>query len=288
MISLLNVNTIKSNYYKPVRTEPKNNRFISTPSVGDSFSFTGRTDAFSTIFNVFKNLKLSERELVLKCICEDVLGEGGHAKVYKIPIKGFEEFVLKKERVAYNVGSLGRVVDDFPNQNFGQPVAELGEGFSILKKVHGESLDKYQALGYNDVEEVTNKYYKMLAEVPQESYDGLVSQIKTVNENGYRFDPGSSGNIMINNDKFQIIDLYKCKRKNMMGDALYPFFYKLIYTNPEILESKNTVLTKLINATQKNNLTRVESDSQFNTFNYLLDRVDGAFKARLQSLSQVD
>lgn len=281
MISLLNVNAIKTNVYKPARTEPKNNRFISTKQVGDSFSFTGRNESFNRILNTFCDLKLSETELVLKCICEDFIGQGGHARVYKIPIKGFEDFVLKKERTAYNVGSLSQVVDDFPTQNFGQPVAELGKGFSILKKVPGKSLEKHQALGYNDVEEVTNNYYKILAGLPQDSYDGLISQIKVANGKGYKFDQGSSGNIMLNKNKLSIIDLNKSEKTNTLADPLLTIFYKLKLITPQISSYKNTILTKMLTAAQKEKFPVGSSSSSFDALLYC---ADDEFRLQLEKL----
>lgn len=231
----------------------------------DQISFCGAT-IYDKFRKSFKALNISEVDFIKKCMRRNMqIGIGGHGDVFKIPIKGFENYVLKVFRERREIGKLEKVKNDFPNNNFGQPIAKFGEDYQILRKINSTPLSRYNEPFYDmELKDKAERYYKLLSNLPQKSYNNFIKQIKIANKQGYIFDPGNLGNIMIKGTKLSILDLNKHPRENMLGDPLYAIFYNGVYfTNPQILKNKLSILGKLFKASKKENLRYGMADEAY-------------------------
>lgn len=234
-------------------------------SIQRNISFCGATlyDKFRRSFNA---LKMSEDVFIKKCIYKkNPFGAGEHALVFKIPIKGFENYVLKVFYNKTDVGNLSKVENIFPHNNFGQPIAKMGEDYLILRKINATPLSRYNEPFYDmELKDKAERYYKILSNLPQKSYDNFIKQMKIANKQGYAFDPGNLGNIMIKDKKLNILDLNKNARGNMLGDPLYAILYNgFCFTNPQILKNKLNILEKIFKASQKEGLRYGMADEAY-------------------------
>lgn len=272
----------KQNIFNPklnCQNQTPNRCFLDNSIKNDIFiknavTFTGKNEICNGFVKLFKPLKMSEQDFIKTCLqAKKKIGSGSEGIVYKIPIKGFDNYVLKitKEFSTENIELVGKLKDDFPKNNFGQPVAQMGEEVFILKKLNGKSLLRFlpkNSTNCNDtLKQKTRKYYAMIANIPQESFDSYVKDIITINKKNRRFDP-NSGNIILNpkDKRFQITDFLNFSW-NFLGDTLLPFFpdsrRKIKFSNEEIVENKKIILSKIFKAAKKHKIFYGMRDEAF-------------------------
>jgi len=246
---MINFACQKFNNIKPVSTctKPQQASRIQ-PLRQDTVSF-GCGANYKAFLSKFNDAKLTEDKLINTCLRTTPIGSGTEGLVFKLPIQGFDNFVLKITRNSQITGSekLQQVKDIFPRQNMGQAIAKIGDKIQILKKVKGESLQKLSASG-------REKYYEQMAKIPQSSYDTYAKQVKQANQKGYILDAGNAGNIMTDGTNLNIIDLQKDRGENTLGDLLLP----VLAGHQEIQKEKTlpnikTVMTKIFHAGRKEN-----------------------------------
>ena len=160
---------------------------------------------------------------------QNFLGSGRCAKVYEIP--HVKDFVV---RVLHNVKpeslvkcEIKPVKDEFPNYNFGQKIADNGEGVTILKRVLGVSQsfpeprekDKSGVFKVVHSQTVLQQIVEM-AKFPQESFDDFALKVKEINKSPkYMLDCLNPNNLLVDkeNQRFNVVDL--AERKNFVALA---------------------------------------------------------------------
>lgn len=182
---------------------------------------------------------------------DNILGKGFSNTVYKIP--GNEEYVLRVLNSSdlnfddLSDYSLEDTEDKNLDGNYGQCVAKIKSSdyrkpeISVLKKQKGitngnppSSVIFFEngtlrpgELPYEARERKEHyaKCLQILADMPQESYDGLVHNLSYLGEAGYRFDYYNPNNFLLDEEggKINIIDLEKTQKgsKNDLGNALW-------------------------------------------------------------------
>lgn len=232
------------------------------------------------IIKLFNDLKMSEGSFVDECMKHNHIGYGQEGIVYDIPFKDFDGFVIKISHDFFNnqiIKPISKVNDNFKYKNFGQPVAKIGEMISILKKAEGIPLDRLSDSNSENLAEEVKKYYAKLSTIPQKTFDEFVSNIKFMNNNGYYFDGGNSGNVLydVQTQRFNIIDINKEKWKNSIGDILSPFFIfdknEIETPNTKIFQDKIMLIRKIFIAAKKQKISKTKDD-------YLLEHLFKKFK----------
>lgn len=160
---------------------------------------------------------------------ENYLGSGSLARVYSIP--GMDDYVLKIPRnpseKAYFDGRLEMLPDPFPEYNFGQPVARVGDGAFLLKKQTGMPTGGGTEYWEEDPDGATEKMLlqlEIIAKMPQSAYTRLAKVILLINQRGLHFD-SFEGNLLIDEEKgvFNVIDIDQKKIINTLKDMLDAF-----------------------------------------------------------------
>jgi len=230
------------------------------PVVQDTVSFSGKAKVpvnlcYEDFISKFSKLGCNEKTFIMHSLAnEKKLGVGSESEVHATPL---ENYVIKTSLFGSSIydDTFKKVHDDFPEKNFGQAVAKIGD-VEVLKEINGKSLIQ---LGKENME----KYFATLAELPQTAYENFVSNIKVLNEKGYRFDP-NPGNVILNEREksLNIIDPLNYHPKAYMGDCLYPFFYIACNrsTTKEVLENQRKILTKLVPVINRHNVPISMSD----------------------------
>lgn len=183
-----------------------------------------------------------------------LLGSGFEGTVYEIPetddwvIKELKRgnFVPKKRN-----GSGIRILEDIiPDMNVGQTIAclEIPCGpsyciiFHIRKKQSGTELGiDPQNMEYSDKYSLKQHLnsLRLLAEAPQETFDGVVKNLCAINEAGYDIDCSNPNNFLYDKEKKQINFVDINDRRNsestQTADVLYAlldtFYYSNLLTN---------------------------------------------------------
>ena len=198
-----------------------NKRVVSTPQLAnDTFvrtcSFGNAPKEDNKSYEQFK--KWSDEVGFLDCAQEiisktgRIIGSGFESKTYAIPHN--EQWVIKQSKRAGLVNvftpesQILEIKDIAPDLNIGQYIATVKiplndrftQQFYILKKQTGEALGvPYSAR--NDVNDTTAKVHidmlKKLSELPQESFDKLISDIDYVTKKGYKFDVANPCNFLL-------------------------------------------------------------------------------------------
>lgn len=264
-----NIFSTKLNYQNNIQ-DLRFNSVNSDVFVKRSMSFTGKSSVKRDFIELFKTLGKSEKDFLNACLKSTKLGSGQEGSVYRIPFKNFKKYVLKViEGFDFSsVEPIEKMTDDFPDNNFGQPIAKLGEKVLILRKLEGKTLSSLipESPSYShNLEQKTVDYYKMMASMPQESFDDYVKDITTLNKKNRSLDP-NSGNIILKDKKFQITDTFN-RSYNFLGDVLFPFFpdsrREINFSNDETEEYKKAILRKLFTAAKKNNIFHGMNDQVF-------------------------
>lgn len=210
----------------------------------DSVNFAGGRTLYEKFASSYRKLDIKELKFIEKCQKSEMVGKGTEGYLFNIPFKGFENYVIKISRYfdKNSVAPLTKVINNFPNHNLGQEIANFGEDVSILRRLpEGSSLDKL--CNQDD-------YYAKISQLPQEKFDNFFKQVKMLNKKGYSFDGGNSGNIYLDKKNNLIpIDIRHRLPINMIGDVLLPFFH--FDLGAPLSKAKETLVQKLFNAELK-------------------------------------
>ena len=290
----------------------------------DAVHFTSRYSAIGIcaedFVKKFHSLRVNESIFCKECEQDAIsVGKGATATVYKIPFKGFEKYLLKKinnlpdylrdhpqkvfsfaQEKINPEHEIYKCLNNFEGRNFGEPVAtikgEIKDEVWILKKVDGEEICIDKAVkNKEDLKEIVQKMalrYQQLADMPQETYDKYAQDIKYINKKGFCLDP-SSTNILIKDNKFNIIDLEKEAILNMWQSLTYnppstifqPFFV-IQSVNPlnltKLTQQQNrNIVFKVLKASKKAGLEEKETTGIDDLKDYL---VDARLKGKTQKI----
>jgi YD repeat-containing protein len=140
-----------------------------------------------------------------------VLGRGSNVTVYEV--LGLDNFVVSVHHKA-DAKKLGELtpMNILPDLNVGQPVAEFGSGYTILKRQEGiVAGTQFDANGVRSEEELAKfpDKRRMIAEMPQSAYDNLAREILQVNKRGYSWDASKATNLLVDPEqaKFNLVDV---------------------------------------------------------------------------------
>jgi len=171
---------------------------------------------------------LSDPEVLLEAVkkSENIIGVGGNAIVCRIPqVAGYVLKVHTRDWLKNRELTELVVVDDqFPEMNFGQPVASIGMA-DVLK----EQMGVPAGVPYGEVRKsretgnaVYEIYLKTAAAMPQKSYDQLAELFVFLNESGLIFDPSKSNNILVDSEKdiFNLVDLHQKESDDQPKNSL--------------------------------------------------------------------
>lgn len=214
----------------------------------------------------FPNKTVSEI-LSTVSLFDDFIGEGQESRVYKI--KGLDDYAVKLTKSEYDYDpewykdTIKPHHDDFPNHNFGQPIATVGYSAKILKRVNGEEngvkswFSKFEhstPRTREDAEKILNDVVR-IAQFPQKSFDKVARDIKYLTSQGVKIDSINPNNFLIDYDKKEIfiVDVekkdYKIS-KNTMYDLLVPILdltmfeeYEKIFNEEEMSQFLNSAKT---------------------------------------------
>jgi len=232
--------------------------------------------------------EITDSKSLLKVVAkpENILGMGGNGIVYRIPqVAGY---VLKVHNRAFNkfeeLMPLELVDDQFPEMNFGQPVASIGIA-DILKEQTGMPA----GVPYGDVrrnKEIGNAVYetylRIAADMPQDAYDQLARLFELLNKNGLFFDPSKANNILVDSErgKFNLVDLYhqdgSLPRNSLsyMIIALLDNAYARQVKDEELelvlVEYRRQILVKCIKACNKVNLPATKVNDSSLEYSFML------------------
>lgn len=255
MLNINPVNFVKfNNFYK---TQPK----ITSGLASDVFvrsanniSFKGEKETNSSSFiewakqTGFVQKQLSE--ILSNPDCK--LGSGFSHSAYIIPDN--EEYILRMPNIKvpleydYSKASLKDTEDKNLKVNIGQEVASIEvptkEGFpmvvEVLRKQSGDSIgvppsqavfvEETGALREGELsyeaserkEHYASTIHKV-AQLPVESYEKLITDIREAEKAGYRFDHLNSNNLLVDeeNESINLIDMDKSRVPANLGNVLY-------------------------------------------------------------------
>jgi hypothetical protein len=232
---------------------------------------------------------LSDPEVLLEAVkkSENIIGVGGNAIVCRIPqIDGYVLKVHSRDWLKNReLTELVAVEDQFPEMNFGQPVASIGMADVLKEQVgvpagvpYGE-VRKSRETG-NAVYEI---YLKTAAAMPQKSYDQLAELFVFLNENDLIFDPSKSNNILVDSEKdiFNLVDLHHKESDDQPKNSLSYIVISLLDNayawkvqdeelEPSLVEYRRQILDKCIKACQKAELTKVDSNDSSLSYSFQL------------------
>jgi hypothetical protein len=150
---------------------------------------------------------------------QHLVGEGKYHKVYSIPQNDTFLIRIKRNHIddIHKGYPLIKSPNPFPHKNLGQKVAEIGKNIEIIIKQDGipnglEDRDNYKLknapLPKEKVPEVISKL-QMVSQMPQNTYNTLANEVKTICKGGYLFDFYNPNNILIDNEKkaLNIVDI---------------------------------------------------------------------------------
>ncbi len=238
-------------------------------------SFTGKREKKQTFENFREFFERDSSAQILResISPENKLGEGWLSSVYSINEN--DTFVLKVNKVDEDPLKnmrLTRVADRFPDLNLGQPVARLAKDSFVIIKQSGIAcgMNHYK----NNKIVVPNEghlepfmsYLRTVSEFPQESYDGLAGEVKTIFSRFMLFDFLNSENVLydIKTQAFNIVDVYNrwftfmlnCKEMTSLSLLDFQHFPKLLSLakpeqKDEMLENSAKIVDKSIKAYYK-------------------------------------
>ena len=214
-----------------------------------------------------------------------VIGSGFEGTTYEIP--NTDKWVVKEYKrssflpIPKTAPEIVKINDISPELNIGQTIArvEIPAGkkhsyiYYILKKQNGDSIGiGYQ--GNNDINKLnTTIHLKSLEEVanmPDESFDKLITDISYITEIGYQIDCGNPNNLMFDKEKKQInfVDINDKYNHsgNQYGDVLFALlgcFFALKFENSRAVSQEEKsiadsfskkIISKYFNAMKRANI----------------------------------
>lgn len=237
------------------------------------------------ITNIFYKLAINRNKVITseeaaQYITDDnFIGQGGNARVYRID----DDYVLRVPKSGFEPGQSNLLPDNFPEDNFGQPISQVGNSFVLLRQPGVEAGASHLEIGKNrgkfTKEELYNKYknaIKMAADMPQSAYDKLISDLIKINNMGYLFDPSKSNNLLIDNETktFRMVDLnpkspgqsYKNNPSEIVTVLIDNPTAGKYRDNPgELIPLYQEIIAKVTNAAANNNISMndPEKDSSY-------------------------
>jgi hypothetical protein len=140
-------------------------------------------------------------------------GQGGNANFWKIPDSPFGLLVQRAGFKKAGVGQMAHQGDPFPGMNLGQAIANFGPNVSIVRLQSGTPAGmkfRYNRLPKEQQQQEVENFRSKLAQaanLPLEAYNKLLSQIVTINQKGYVVDPSKSGNLLVDDQGFHLVDI---------------------------------------------------------------------------------
>ena len=169
----------------------------------------------------YSNLSLKKFVLYIQKNAKKI-GEGRSSDAYEIP--NIDDYIIKIDKeISINffkyIKDFKKVPDEFYGFNFGQAVADNGDGISVHMRAEGKTygikdwVDCHAMMRYPQQEEVDNFInhdMKQLSEFPQESFDDFMKRISFVfAKTRSFFDFLNPNNFIIDyqNKKINIVDV---------------------------------------------------------------------------------
>ena len=233
-------------------------------------------------------------KLRAQCIEENIIGTGQNSIVYRFSMPEMKNWAIKISRhpdevkygitapVDYSFGKpIVEIPDSFNGLNMGNPIAQIGERITILKRIHAKphSIKDWSAharAGKEITQAETIEFLedvKKIAQFPQQSFDDYALKLKAIEQKGYKADSFNPNNVMINYEtkEISIIDYYEYKidaYRNTKYDLICPLvdysnfsrFYEKM--NPqqqkELVSTTGIIAKKCTKAAQKHNISTSE------------------------------
>lgn len=204
------------------------------PEIYDDTLYT-----FNALLKKLEENGINRAEAILSnCISQNKIGSGANSSVYKFSNEQMRNWVIKVHKSITTPAEVKNleikpVLDELTGMNFGQPIAEIGGGIQILKRVNGTahsienwSKRKEEHLPPTKIE--TEKFLndiKRIASFPQAAFDDLAKQLEILNTKGYKVDSFNPNNLLVDFERSQlhIIDFYKYEpdaNKNTVYDLI--------------------------------------------------------------------
>jgi hypothetical protein len=159
------------------------------------------------------------------------IGVGTNSEVFSID--KLPEYVLRKplKTPVATDKELVEVTDIFPGTNVGQPIAVTGN-LQVLQRQHGEALKFAPFLGQYERTWALRRQTRMLANLPQESFDDFAQTLKQLNDRQLFFDP-HGGNVILDKNRLKLgpIDLLPRYKPEMINSKR--LFDATFFANPE-------------------------------------------------------
>lgn len=217
-------------------------------------------------------------ELLQRLQAQQPSGKGGNADFYKIPGTDFGVRVVRRFSNPDKNPQLQAAHDPHEGENVGQPVAHYGNNVQVLRLQQGKPAGFPYGIKQNDPDEeqkalgVFRQQVLHAAQMPDQEYERLFTQILKLNQRGYVVDPSKSGNLLIdpNTGRFNLVDLNKKEAENKYtnnaGEILLMLmgnyhFSKYFHSDNEMKTAAREIIKKIEAASQKTGLPLNRSNS---------------------------
>lgn len=188
----------------------------------------------------------------------NIVGEGTRHIIYKIPDN--DTFLLRRMRsripnIAGNTAIL-QLTDVFPNNNFGQAIASLGnivrENIQVIIKQDGKpngisnwlQINFRKLLPQNILEFITQ--LKRVSIVRENAYDVLTKEVMAITNKGLNFDFSNPQNVLVHEDEaLNLVDI-DLRREPSTGNCAEFIPTSLVHSLideihfPQVYQSANT------------------------------------------------
>lgn len=225
-----------------------------------------------------ERIGLTPQDLVALCKRNSPDGQGGNADFYKIP--GMDDYglrILRSDHLDDGSYGLNHEDDEFPEDNFGQPIANLGNGVTVVKLQHGNPVGlaskvKGKAHFYKkspELEAAARDFRERIREaaaLPPEAYERICQQMMRIYSKNKMIDPSKAGNMLIHPEKgLGFVDLLPAPSENsgpsvdyiisMILDTGKARFLDQYFPNdPEVSEWRKIIINKAMDASKKTGL----------------------------------
>lgn len=212
----------KHNFLSPNKPIPKPSELVYIPDGFIKQEICGSYSDFMTqLKKHYPNMSLKKLALKTKWFSNSI-GEGRESIVYDIP--NIDDYCIKIKKDAKlglfkKTKPLQETKNDFYGLNFGQPIADNGEGISILLKTKGETYgikdwikcySSQKTPTQAELDKYVNEDLARLSEFPQSSFDDFmkrVSLIKNVSRRHLDFFNPNNFIIDYKNKKINVVDV---------------------------------------------------------------------------------
>ena len=223
----------KHKFLSPNKPIPKPSELVYIPDGFIKQDICGSyNDFMAQLQKHYPNMSLKKLALKIKWFSKNI-GEGRESMVYNIPnIDGYCIKIKKDAKLGLfkETKPLQETKNDFYGFNFGQPIADNGEGISILLKTKGESYglkDWYQCYAMKkkptqaELDKYVNEDMARLSEFPQSSYDDFMKRVSLIkNVSRRHFDFFNPNNFIIDYKNKRINVVYVGKRTHIDFEIL--------------------------------------------------------------------